>query len=92
MTPSTSPTTLTHETMGTKRKRATPPGSPAVFNNKMKTSVEARVDPTYGQRNALPGLDPDTRDQADEDSQISYDDDGNMGDDALSYLRSVRLV
>jgi hypothetical protein len=48
--------------------------------------AEARVDPTYGQRSALPGLS--------EDENIDgYDEELNYVDhDALSYLRAVRLV
>jgi hypothetical protein len=50
------------------------------------SAIEARVDPTYGQRSALPGLDDETK--------SSWDDDGLSHDDssleALSYLRSVR--
>ena len=61
-----------------------------LYSNKSRTrtSVEARVDPTYGQRSALPGLDPQTIDDGDEDG-LNYDDDGM---DALIYLRAVRLV
>jgi hypothetical protein len=58
-----------------------------IYDNKSRArqSVEARVDPTYGQRSALPGLDDET---------LDYDDELNYGDemDALAYLRSVRQV
>jgi hypothetical protein len=59
-----------------------------VYGNKSraKPAVEARVDPTYGQRSALPGLDNDANfDGFDED--LNYDDQ-----DALRYLRAVRFV
>lgn len=48
--------------------------------------VYARVDPTYGQRSAIPGLDDET--SADDEGVLNYDEDM----DALAYLRSVRLV
>lgn len=43
-----------------------------------------RVDPTYGQRSAIPGL--DDQDAEDGDSEVEY----GVDVDALSYLRSVR--
>jgi len=56
-----------------------------IYDNKSRArqSVEARVDPTYGQRSALPGLD---------DEISGEDDDLNYGNemDALAYLRAVR--
>ncbi|KAG9244552.1 hypothetical protein BJ878DRAFT_441135 [Calycina marina] len=57
-----------------------------LYNNKSrdKPSIEGRVDPTYGQRSALPGLDEDPAFGGDD--ELSYDDDM----DAISYLRSVR--
>jgi hypothetical protein len=59
--------------------------SSGIYDNKSRArqSIEARVDPTYGQRSALPGLDEDT---------FVEDDDLNYGDEmgALAYLRSVR--
>jgi hypothetical protein len=70
---------------GTKRKNGHD-SSNEVYSNKSraKPTVEARVDPTYGQRSALPGLDDDA-------SIDGYDDDLNYDDqDALSYLRAVR--
>ena len=45
------------------------------------------MDPTYGQRSAIPGLDDYTAFDGDEDG-LNYDEDM----DALAYLRSVRLV
>lgn len=58
-----------------------------VYNNKFRSrpSVEARVDPTYGQRSALPGLDSEHRIDGEED-ELDYSE----GMDALSYLRAVR--
>jgi hypothetical protein len=47
-------------------------------------SVEARVDPTYGQRSAIPGLDDDTA--FDDEDELDYSEDMN----ALEYLRAVR--
>ena len=72
---------------GTKRKNGHE-SSNEVYSNKSraKPTVEARVDPTYGQRSALPGLDDDANIEG-------YDDDLNYDDqDALNYLRTVRLV
>jgi hypothetical protein len=70
---------------GTKRKHSS--DSPnELYSNKSrsKPTAEARVDPTYGQRSALPGLD-------DEPNIDGYDDELNYDDqDALSYLRAVR--
>ncbi|KAM0316099.1 hypothetical protein ACHAO8_003339 [Botrytis cinerea] len=63
---------------GTKRARSpSPPGSYLYSKKKSNSAIEARVDPIYGQRSALP---------ADDDS-LSLDEDGI---DALTYLRSVR--
>lgn len=70
---------------GTKRKsRGDTPEE--VYNSKSraKPSAEAKVDPTYGQRSAIPGLDDETLQYADED--FDYDEDM----DALAYLRAVR--
>ncbi|TAQ88577.1 hypothetical protein B7494_g3104 [Chlorociboria aeruginascens] len=63
----------------TKRKRDTE----EVYSNKMRSrpTMEARIDPTYGQRSALPGLDSEN-----EDDDLNYDQDM----DAISYLKSVR--
>ncbi|KAL3420376.1 V-SNARE [Phlyctema vagabunda] len=46
---------------------------------------EPRVDPTYGQRSAIPGLDGGA--YLDDEDDLEYDED-DMG--ALAYLRSVR--
>ncbi|RDL36016.1 uncharacterized protein BP5553_06628 [Venustampulla echinocandica] len=73
---------------GTKRKHGheQPNESPS---NKTRSrpppSVEARVDPTYGQRSAIPGLDDEIGADFDEHS-LNYDIDV----DALNYLRAVR--
>jgi hypothetical protein len=63
--------------------------SDTVYSNKSRSrpSIEARVDPTYGQRSAIPGLDDDTTMEGEEDD-LTYDEEM----DALAYLRSVRLV
>lgn len=70
---------------GTKRKH-TQGSSNEFYSSKSRTkpTVEARVDPTYGQRCALPGLDANIDGY---DEELSYDDQ-----DALSYLKAVRLV
>ena len=72
---------------GTKRKHSG--DSPSeVYNFKSSRSrptVEARVDPTYGQRSALPGLDDSSRNNGDNNE---LDNSEDM--DALSYLRAVR--
>ncbi|KAF8859927.1 hypothetical protein BDZ45DRAFT_649306 [Acephala macrosclerotiorum] len=70
------------------RKRKSPPDSPdGIYSNKSRSqpSAEARVDPTYGQRSAIPGLDDGNMFGEDDDSLL-YDEDM----DALAYLRSVR--
>ncbi len=60
-----------------------------LFSNKSRSrpSVEAKVDPTYGQRSAIPGLDDETIMEG-EDSDLNYDEEM----DALAYLRAVRSV
>ncbi|TVY45903.1 hypothetical protein LSUB1_G000481 [Lachnellula subtilissima] len=72
---------------GTKRKHSG--DSPSeVYNfksSRSRPSVEARVDPTYGQRSALPGLDDASRINGDND-ELDYSEDM----DALGYLRAVR--
>jgi hypothetical protein len=73
---------------GTKRKHGD--DSPdTVYTNKLRSrpSGEARIDPTYGQRSAIPGLDDDTIMEGESDD-LNYDEEM----DALTYLRSVRLV
>lgn len=58
-----------------------------LFNQKnWRPTEEPRVDPTYGQRSAIPGLDSVA--YGEDEESLSYDDDM----DALSYLRAVRLV
>ncbi len=73
---------------GTKRKYGDE-SSDTVYTSKSRSrpSVEARVDPTYGQRSAIPGLDDDTIMEG-EDEDLNYNEEM----DALAYLRSVRLV
>jgi hypothetical protein len=71
---------------GTKRKHGEGSSDP-LYSNKSRSRpsiVESRVDPTYGQRSAIPGLDT-----AGDEDELDYGEDGS---DALSYLRSVRLV
>ena len=52
-----------------------------------KEGTQGRIDPTYGQRSAFPGLD-------EEGGFGTEDDDLYYGDDAgaISYLRAVRCV
>lgn len=60
-----------------------------------KGSVMARVDPTFGQRSALPGLDDYSKDAYGvDDGEGEEDEDGNggIGADALRYLMAVRYV
>jgi len=63
--------------------------SETLYSNKSraKPAVEGRIDPTYGQRSALPGLDEDFSFEGNDDD-LDYHD----AMDAISYLRSVRLV
>jgi hypothetical protein len=78
---------MVYEMAANKRKH---PGDSAdeLYSNKArsKPSTIARVDPTYGQRSAIP-LD-DENDTGDEAGGLGYDEEM----DALAYLRSVRLV
>lgn len=72
---------------GTKRKEID--DSDHLYSNKSRSRpsvVEGRVDPTYGQRSALPGLDDETTALWEDDS-FNYDDTSL---EALNYLRSVR--
>lgn len=72
---------------GTKRKsRGDTPEEVYNHRARSKPSAEARVDPTYGQRSAIPGLDDDT---VQDEGGLDYDDEEM---DALAYLRAVRLV
>lgn len=75
---------------GTKRKYDYESNGESPSNkSRPNKQVEPRVDPTYGQRSALPGLDEiATKREADNDSLLSFEDEM----DAQSYLRSVRLV
>ena len=54
-------------------------------NGPSKGATQGRIDPTYGQRSAFPGLDEDSG-FAVEDEDLDYEED--VG--ALSYLRTVR--
>ncbi|CAG8979697.1 hypothetical protein HYALB_00003928 [Hymenoscyphus albidus] len=70
-----------------KRKQPDDFNSP-IFTNKSRARSTgesiARIDPTYGQKFALPGLDKDTRE--DDGDSLNYDEET----DAISYLMSVR--
>lgn len=76
-------------TMGGTKRKNEEEYSGEVYSNKSRSrpSVEARIDPTYGQRSAIPGLDDDTTMEGEEDD-LNYDEEM----DALAYLRAVRLV
>lgn len=72
-----------------KRKHSGDLDSPgAIYSNKSRARSTgesiSRIDPTYGQRSALPGLDEDTR--GDDGDSLNYDEEA----DAISYLMSVR--
>lgn len=56
-------------------------------NAPQKEGTQGRIDPTYGQRSAFPGLDGEGG-FAEEDDDLDYGDDAG----AMSYLRSVRYV
>ncbi|KAK0737515.1 hypothetical protein B0T21DRAFT_286109 [Apiosordaria backusii] len=66
-----------HSSSANKRRREQP-------SSKSK-QVEAKTDPTYGQRTAFPGLDDDGTGQF-SDSDLEFEECG----DALAYLKSVR--
>ena len=71
---------------GLKRKHGEEaPGHIYANSSRNKTSVEPRIDPTYGQRSAIP-LDETTNDE--DETDFAYDEEM----DALAYLRSVRCV
>lgn len=58
-------------------------------DKKPKQSSQARVDPTYGQRSAFPGLDSySAYTEEDDDDDLEYGDDI----EALQYLQAVRYV
>jgi hypothetical protein len=63
-------------------------------DNYTKNIKHGRVDPTFGQRSAIPGLDDDDGEFAIGGDNDDQDLDLDYGDsvDALSYLRSVRYV
>lgn len=72
---------------GTKRKQDDD-SSEQLYSNKSRARqpmAEARVDPTYGQRSALPGLELDAIAPGSDD--LDYNDDSL---EAMNYLRSVR--
>lgn len=78
---------------GAKRKRPSSPESTSIYSSKTraKAVVEARVDPTYGQRSALPGLDIGNGQEYDCDGAGSCsEEDGEIGVLAIEYLQSVR--
>lgn len=57
-------------------------------DKKPKQSSQGRVDPTYGQRSAFPGLDSYSAYTEDDDIDLEYGDDI----EALQYLQAVRYV
>lgn len=52
-----------------------------------KEGTQGRIDPTYGQRSAFPGLDEESG-FGEKDDDLDYGDNA----EALSYLRAVRCV
>lgn len=52
-----------------------------------QSHTQGKLDPTFGQRSAIPGLDDYSRVEY-EDGELDYGDDED--ENALSYLRSVR--
>lgn len=71
---------------GTKRKHGdnTPGQINGSKSQARQSEVQPRLDPTYGQRSALPGLD---------DDNITADDDLDYAEtdsEALHYLKTVR--
>ncbi|RKF83381.1 putative v-snare microsporum canis [Golovinomyces cichoracearum] len=74
--------------MATSRKRDAEP-STSIYSNKSRCrpGVEARINPTYGQRSALPGLDGEAI-LADSDEELEKGDHDSI--EALAYLASVR--
>ena len=75
--------------MGNTKRKIEESSPETLYSNKAraKPAVEGRIDPTYGQRSAIPGLDNDYPLEG-EDDDLDYDD----AMDAIAYLRSVRLV
>lgn len=74
--------------MGANKRKHPGDSTDELYSNKTrsKPSAIARVDPTYGQRSAIP-LD-DESGSVDDNGGLAYDEEM----DALAYLRSVRLV
>ncbi|TQS38826.1 hypothetical protein Golomagni_00660 [Golovinomyces magnicellulatus] len=74
--------------MATSRKRDAE-SSTSIYSNKSRCrpSVEARINPIYGQRSALPGLDGEAI-LADSDEELEKGD--HVSIEALAYLASVR--
>lgn len=72
-----------------KKRKLNHDSSGELYDHKARNrpNEEASIDPTYGQRSAIPGLDDDAFFDGYGDD-LNYDDDM----DALTYLRSVRLV
>jgi hypothetical protein len=69
--------------IGPKRSRVSNDNSPVIASQSVS---HGRVDPTYGQRSAIPGLDDyDGHESGDADSEY-----GDVDGDALRYLKSVR--
>ena len=86
--PDPSPATMA----GKKRKHQDEHGegsTDALYSNKARNrpSADAPLNPTYGQRCAIPGLDDETAMERDED-ELNHGDEM----DALAYLKAVRLV
>lgn len=83
------------DSTGPKRARQSADSSPFVTSQSVSYG---RVDPTYGQRSAIPGLDDEEygagADGGEDGDLVGGDSDVEHGVDveALRYLRSVRFV
>jgi hypothetical protein len=87
-------TILQTETMGKNKRESDGAGlnyddEPSIKRsrpgNNSKGASQGRVDPTYGQRSAFPGLDEHSALEV-EDDDLDY----GLDPDALAYLHSVR--
>jgi hypothetical protein len=81
------------DSIGQKRARQSEDGSGNSAPITSQSVSYGRVDPTYGQRSAIPGLDEYSAtgtgsDPAGGDSEVEC----SIDEEALSYLRSVRYV
>jgi hypothetical protein len=78
-------TQLDTDSSGPKRARQSVDGNMPIASQSVSYG---RVDPTYGQRSAIPGLDDAGEDVDGAESDVEY----SVDVEALRYLRSVRCV